>query len=83
MKRLVLLILFAGFALPAAAQTWTYTGTLPSDTLRRGTTGAYVADVHGLAVDESGNVWIQSHRPIENITLTEDLQINSAVVDER
>lgn len=80
MKRLVLLILLAGFAMPAASQTWTYDGTLPSDTLRRGTTGAYVADVHGLAVDASGNVWVQSHRPIENITLTEDLQINSTVV---
>ncbi len=80
MKRLVLLILLAGFALPAAAQqSWTYTGTIPSDTLRRGTTGAYITDVHGLAVDDAGNIWVQSFRPIERITLSEPLQINSGL----
>lgn len=84
MKRLILsLCVLLGAVTFAEAQTTTWSLiediTIPEDTLRRGTNGAKIADFHGVAVDASGNIWLQSHRPIENITLTEDLQINNTV----
>ncbi len=80
MKRLILLLLVAFMVSPAIAQqSWNFTGTLPADTLRRGTNGSKVADLHGVAVDADDNVWMQSHRPVENLTLTEDLQFNNTV----
>jgi hypothetical protein len=87
MKRLLLSLCLIVLAAPLAfaqedgsdGTTWSLIPsiTIPEDTLRRGTNGAKIADFHGVAVDARGNVWLQSHRPIENLTLTEDLQINN------
>jgi hypothetical protein len=87
MKRslaLVVLLLLASTALvQAQSYTWNFQGLFPPAGVTAGDT-AFVGDIHGLAVDPDGKVWVQRYgvKPGDSITVTNYmLDVDTTSVD--
>lgn len=72
MKKNKLLILLGFLLLPmlASAQNWTFDDTFLPDTAN---TNDIFLEVHGVAVDPDGKVWVQPFSATEKIAVNRDI----------